>query len=225
MPIKGLTDRGLKFPQIGNIRKGGEKKNGIMGRDLKHFRVEFDELEVEASKEFVAKYGTEPQQIDILLPFVSLDDNWSAWMEAYTASRLIGRSDGEFIQYLIDVKTGEVLVKDGINQKTGQPEPHRDIAGMDLRNNPIKFKAVGRLKVVLPHLHRAAYLMVHTTSVLDIVTLTGQLKNVYNITGNCQGIPLVLKRRPQMVSVPKPDGSRSRMEKWLLHVEINSQPM
>ena len=44
MPIVGLTDRGMAFPQIGDIRKGEPKGENQPGKDLRWFRVEFDAI-------------------------------------------------------------------------------------------------------------------------------------------------------------------------------------
>ncbi len=104
MPIKHLTDRGLAFPQIGVIRKGSPKQKrqnpdgseySIQGKDLKFFRVLFDEAETQAQKAFVEKYGNEPVFMNATFPFNEIDRVWSAWLEAYTSNRLIARSDGE----------------------------------------------------------------------------------------------------------------------------------
>lgn len=220
--IKGLTDRGLSFPQIGNIRKGGKSisKTGVeYPVDLKHFRVEFDAKEAEAEKTFLAKYGATPTEINILLPFNDIDRCWDAWCEAYTAGRMVARSDGEYFIYRTDIQTGELLVKDGLD-KNGSRVPHVESLGV-VGKTPVKCKPVGRLKVIIPELQRLAYLVVHTTSVIDVRNISEQLEAIRNINGgNIAGIPLVLKRRPRMISIPK-DGTRVRVEKWMLSIEAD----
>ena len=222
MPIKGLTDRGLAFPEIGQIRKGAKKEEYKPGRDLTYFRVEFDAREEEAARIFEAKYGKQPQQIVIMLPFDNIDDVWSAWYEAYTASRLVARSDGEYFVYRINTETGEVMVKDG-NPKM----PHQDIVGSYMtskgKKEQIKMKPVGRLRVVVPELARLAYLTLMTTSLHDVANITSQLEAIKRINGSIAGVPLVLRRRPKMISVPKPDGSRARMEKWMVSIEADPE--
>ena len=77
MSIKGLSDRGLAFPQIGVIKKGspkqkvqrGDREIEIQGKDLQYFRVEFDEQEVEAAALFQQLYGDMPKQLKVTFPF------------------------------------------------------------------------------------------------------------------------------------------------------------
>lgn len=230
MPIKGLTDRKLAFPEIGQIRKGAPKTGNKPGKDLPYFRVVFDEAEKEAEKIFRQVYGNQPWEINILLPFNELERVWEAWLEAYTAGRMVARADGEKFLYLLDTETGEVVVKDGIDVKTGQPRPYVEGAPVGYytdkrgQRQPIFCKPVGRLKVVIPELRRLAYLTVITTSIHDIINIDSQLKALQRVNGGkIAGIPLVLRRRPKKVSVPKPDGQRVRMTKYLLSVEADER--
>lgn len=218
MPIKGLTDRGLAFPEIGQIRKGAPKGERGPGKDLDYFRVTFDEREQEAEKVFRAKYHDKPTEINIILPFNEIDRCWDAWLEAYTAGRMVARSDGERFLYLVDVATGEVKVKNG------EPfTPHRDVVGKAGKTE-IRCKATGRLKVIIPELARAAYVTVLTTSVHDVANISAQLEAFKQINGGrIAGIPLVLRRRPKKISMPKPDGTRARLTKWMLSVEADPE--
>lgn len=225
MPIKGLTDRGLSFPEIGQIRKGikVEQKKGNktikVPKDLDYFRVEFDEREKTAAAKFVQVYGNEPREINIILPFDEIERMWDAWLEAYTAGRMVARSDGEKFTYWIDTETGLPKVKNGepfTPYKPGQP------VGKDYQGKPVFANPVGRLKLIIPELGRAAYLTMHTTSIHDIANLSMQLAAFKQINnGIIKGIPLVLRRRPKMISIPKDDGQRVRMQKWLLSIEAD----
>jgi hypothetical protein len=223
MGIRGLTDRGGGFAQIGNIRKGMtvEGKGGVTRpTDLKYFRVEFDEMEQERAAKFKQIYGDKPTEINILLPFNDLERVWDAWCEAYTAGRMVARSDGEFFSYLVDPKTGEQLVTNGVG-KDGNPVPHKTELGV-IGKTMVKCKPVGRLKVIVPELQSLAYLVVHTTSYIDIRNISEQLEGI-KLLNNDQivGIPLVLRRRPKKISVPKPDGTKARMEKWMISIEAD----
>jgi len=223
MTIKGLTNRSLSFPEIGQIRKGAPKtENGQLGKDLTYFRVLFDEKETQAAGMFKQKYGEQPQEINILLPFDEIDRCWDAWLEAYTAGRMVARSDGEKFIYLIDTKTGEILVKDGEPFKAYKQTPvgtYKDSKGVD---QPIECKPVGRLKVVIPELQRLAYMTVMTTSVHDIANISAQLEALKQVNGGrLAGIPMVLRRRPKKISTPKKDGSRARYAKWMLSIEAD----
>jgi len=226
MSIKGLTDRNLSFPEIGQVRKGAKKnEKGELGRDLTYFRVEFDEKEQEASSKFNQVYGEQPQEINILLPFDEINRCWDAWLEAYTAGRMIARADGEKFIYWIDTATGKNKVKDG--------EPYTKYTEGQIVGTYVDGKGkvqnvtcdpVGRLKVVIPELQRLAYLTVMTSSLHDIANISAQLEALKSVNGGrIAGIPMVLRRRPKKISTPKPDGTRARYTKWMLSIEADPQ--
>jgi len=226
MPIKNLTNRGLAFPEIGQIRKGAPKdESGRLGKDLKYFRVMFAEEEETAAGVFNKVYGNEPNGINILLPFNDINACWDAWLEAYTAGRMVARSDGEKFVYWIDTKTGEVKVKNGLPH-TPYTEgmsvgSYQDQKGKDV---PIYCKTVGRLKVVIPELQRLAYMTVMTSSKHDIANLDAQLNALKQVNeGIIAGIPMVLRRRPKKISTPKADGTRARYTKWMLSIEADPE--
>lgn len=229
MAIKGLTDRGLSFPEIGQIRKGAKKTGNRPGEDLQYFRVEFDERETKAAAEFQAVYGAQPQAIRIILPFNEIERMWDAWLEAYTAGRMIARSDGEIFTYLIDTRTNRPLVKNGIDIATGQPRPYVEDQPVGYYSSngkdvPIFCRPSGRLKVIIPELARAAYLTVLTTSIHDIINISEQLRAFQTLNdGQLAGIPLVLRRRPKSISTPNADGTRARRAKWLLSIEADPE--
>jgi len=228
MPIIGLTDRGLSFPEIGQIRKGIKeertRRDGSKYQvpvDLSYFRVEFDQKESSTAEKFRKIYGDEPQEINIILPFDEIERTWDAWLEAYTAGRLVARSDGKRFTYLIDTATGDIIVKNG---EPYRPYQEGQVVGNDYENKPVFAKPVGRLKVIVPELARAAYMTVMTTSIHDIANLSAQLEAFKQINGGViKGIPLILRRRPKKISVPKKDGGRVRMEKWLLSIEADPE--
>jgi hypothetical protein len=227
MPIKGMSDRNLAFPEIGQIRKGAPKPadGRKPGADLQYFRVTFDEKETEAIETFTKVYGDKPDEIRVILPFNEIEKMWEAWLEAYTAGRLVARSDGEYFVYLVDTKTGEVLVKNGMD-KTGNKRQYTDAqaVGKDFKGNDIKCRPVGRLKIIVPELARAAYMTVLTTSINDIVNISQQLAAFQELNnGQIAGIPFVLRRRPKKISRPGENGQRVRVEKWLLSIEADPE--
>ena len=218
MPIKGLTDQTDQyraFPQIATIRKGAPKGKNQPGQDLKYFRVEFAEHEKEAATRFHKLYRDQPVDIDIVLPFNAIERVWEAWQEAYVAGALVHRCDGEFVRYAIDPHTGEILVRGGLDVKTGQPVPC---------NGTANCKPRGRLRVIVPGLQRLAYLLLVTGSKHDIINITQQLSAIRDLNGGqLAGIPLVLRRRPRKISTPGQDGKRRRYEKWLISIEADPQ--
>lgn len=225
MPIKGLTDRGLAFPEIGQIRKGAKKPDRGPGQDLTYFRVEFDEQEKQTADAFLKVYGPKPAYIRIILPFNEVERMWDAWLEAYTAGRLVARSDGEFIAYQLD-DHGEVIVHNWMDNSGNKvPHPADGIAGNDHKGNAVKFKPTGRLKVIVPELSRAAYLTVMTTSTHDIANISAQLAAFKELNGGqLAGIPFILRRRPKQISTPSGDnGQRARRVKWLISIEADPE--
>jgi hypothetical protein len=224
MPIKGLTDKQLAFPEIGQIRKGAKKEANRPGSDLTYFRVEFDEQEKKAADAFKLIYHEKPAYIRIIFPFNEIERMWDAWYEAYTAGRMVARSDGEFITYQLDEK-GDIVVHNGLDLNGARvPHPVNGIAGKDYKGNPVKFKATGRLKVIVPELSRAAYLTVMTTSLHDIANISAQLgafKELNN--GQLAGIPFLLRRRPKSISTPSENGQRARRVKWLISIEADPE--
>jgi hypothetical protein len=229
MPIKGLTDRAMSFPEIGRIRKGAPKEPNKPGVDLNYFRVIFDEEEVDAAQLFNHVYGDEPSELNIRLPFNKADDVWDAWMEAYLAGGQVHRCNGDEVWFHIDPLTGEKKVLEGkavtsdadvfCQCRDGQPvAQYKNVKGKltDLFSAP-----VGRLKVIIPELRRFAFLTLTTTSQHDIANITAQLAGLQGIHGKIAWIPLKLRRRPKSISVPMQGGKRQRMEKWLVSVEAD----
>lgn len=202
MPIKGLTDRGAMFPQIGVLRKGAPKaENGNKpGADLQYLRFDADDQDAAAA--FEAVYGKEPKSVRVFLPFQTTSENFEAWREEWSASSLKHRCDGE--------KCVRWLTPQG----TYSPEPKPCPGGC---------KQVGRLRVIVPELKRMAYVTVLTTSIHDILEINSNLLALEAARGDLRGIPLLVKRVPREISTPGADGKRVRREKWLLSVEAQPQ--
>lgn len=228
MAIIGMTDRDEAFPQIGSIRKGAPKDptKNRPGGDLKYFRVSFDERETVAATAFTAAYGREPTELNILFPFNEPDRCFEAWQEAYVAGGLVHRCDGQHVLYEIDPKTGERLVVGGEPETKCTRKPFSYVRTRDGGQKPVTCKPVGRMRVIIPELARLAYLVVHTTSVHDIINLSSQLRALAAVNhGRLAGIPLKLRRRPVKISTPDDEngGKRRRMVKYLLSVEADPE--
>lgn len=209
MPIVGLTDRGSPtFPKIGDVRKGAPKTpEGYVGPDLTYFRAVWLEGEEEAAECFARVYGDEPREINVFLPFDEIGRVFEAFMELHTAGALQCRGDRVTASLWRD--------KDGRMQHTPKQCPKPPCEGC---------KETGRLKVIIPELRRLAYVEVHTTSIWDITEITANLEALKLVTGGkLRGIPLVLKRRPRMISTPRKNGKRVRQEKWMLSIEADGR--
>lgn len=206
MAIKGLTDRDApRFPRIGFLRKGGPKRknaNGkeIMGLDLEYFR--FDSDDAEANAAFVEVYGERPKQVNVFFPWPTVDQNFQAWKEAYTASALQHRCDGETC----------VLWLGPDGEYHTDPKPC-----------PGGCKEIGYLSVIIPELGRMAYVTAITHSINDIMELQSNLEAYELLGGQLRGVPFVLRRIERRISTPDGRGGRARRSKWLMHLETKPE--
>lgn len=207
MAIKGLTDGPASFPRIGKLRKGAPKSGNRPGQDLDYFR--FDSSDPIAGQAFKQAYGEQPREINVLLRWGTVEENFQTAMEQYGAGGIEIRCDRENIQGMR--VNGKFL-------KCLRPTP------CQRKGNPFcDCKEVGRLNVIIPELKRFAYVTVETHSINDIVNLNNQLSAIQATFGRLNGIPLVLRRRPEMISTPSGQGKRARREKWMLSIEVSPQ--
>lgn len=222
MPIKSLTTRQARFPLLGKIRKGGEKKENpkrpgtlISGDDLEYFRIDSDIQGI--NEKFTAIYGKEPKQLDCLLPFSCTDQVFPCWMEQWSdkdlkTSGLIIRCDEE--RQVIYQQAGKMVATNPIPCKKLQQNPDGSYQGC-------KCKQVGRLQIVLPKLGELGYFEVETHSKWDIIGLTEQLLAIETSAGSLIGIPFLLERGSRELSYPLPDGKRGRKTFSLLSIRVH----
>lgn len=204
-PIKGLSDRESReprFPDLGQLRKGAPRPEDGKGpgRELHHWRFTSDHPQVQVAFERI--YGQEPTEINVFLPYPKIDDNFETWQEAWTASGLQHRCDGE--------TTTRLRLEDG--SYTDEPHPC-----------PGGCKPVGRLHVILQGLYEAGYIgyvTVNTGSVNDIRSIMDSLLATAQARGDedMQGIGFCLRRVQKAISVPTKDGGRVRRKKWLVEL-------
>jgi hypothetical protein len=216
MPIKSLTTRQARFPLLGKIRKGGEKKENpkrpgtlISGDDLEYFRIDSDIQGI--NEKFTAIYGKEPKQLDCLLPFPYTDQVFPCWMEDWGATGLVSRCDEE--KQHIYQQAGKMIATNPIPCKR-QQNPDGSYLGC-------KCKQVGRLQVVLPKLGELGYFEVETHSKWDIIGLTEQLLAIETSAGSLIGIPFLLERGSRELSYPLSDGKRGRKTFSLLSIRVH----
>jgi hypothetical protein len=216
MPIKSLTTRQARFPLLGKIRKGGEKKENprrpgtlISGDDLEYFRIDSGIQGI--NEKFTAIYGKEPKQLDCLLPFPYTDQVFPCWMEDWGATGLVSRCDEEK-QYIYQ-QAGKMIATNPIPCKR-QQNPDGSYSGC-------KCKQVGRLQVVLPKLGELGYFEVETHSKWDIIGLTEQLLAIETSAGSLIGIPFLLERGSRELSYPQADGKRGRKTFSLLSIRVH----
>ena len=205
MPIKGLTDNVIpRFPRLGKLRKGGEKKpNGGYGADLDHFRFTSENPAIVQA--FSDAYGDNPVSLHVYLPYPQVDANFATWKEAWTAGGLMHRCDGETCQ----------IWRTPQGKYSQEPKPCP--GGCD---------EIGRLTVILPELIKAGfvgYVTLETHSLHDMMNMTATLLAVaqerVNDPRGLQGIEFVLRRKKEKISTPGDGGKRVTREKWLVSLE------
>ncbi len=209
MPIRGLTDQArVAFPVVGKLKKGEPRteediRAGKPLRDTDHFR--FAEIIKGAGAAFAAVYHDDPQLINVLLPYRTVEENFSTWKEEWGQGGMKHRCDGETCVVWLDTQ--------GNYQRTAKPCPGN-------------CHEVGRLSVWIPELLAAGKIgtvTVETHSKNDILSVQGALQRAADMRGDhpdgLLGISWVLSRRPVKISTPGKDGKRLRREKWLLFLE------
>jgi hypothetical protein len=185
-----------------------------------------------------AAVGTDkPVDLRIYLPFDDIDSNFPAYHQYWVASALVCRGDGESIQYAINPQTGKIIVRDGVaiddfesstpdsGKMSFRPGDRIECPGMShhLYTKCQMCKPNAMLIVLLRDIPRLAYYQVATTSIHNIVNLTEQMTYIKQTIGRLQGVPFILKLRPQKISVPTQDGKRQRVEKYLMSLEVDPE--
>lgn len=223
MPIVGLTtDRDPSFPRLGKIRKGApqttktvtDRKTGqqkevkVFGKDLDYFRIDTDRPRV--ARRFQEIYGDKPTEIRVWLPYATVQECFDPWMKEYATGSLKRQCDGE----------NQVIWLEGAKYR-GLYNDEASIPCLRKQGQKCGCKETGQLKVMVYELFQegiVGYFDVETHSKWDIVTLTANLEAAFCLRDNLIGIPFVLRRSMQNISVPI-EGQRSRTEKSLLTIE------
>lgn len=229
MAIPGLTDKSKSFREIGRLRKGAPKSEGL--KNLKYFRPDFRPDESLAEALFVQAYGSQPTSINIRLAFDDIDQVWDAFFTVYTSAGMLGKAggipgrEGWWWIYLRDNKTGEIIVKDGAPAMRFDPTipvySYRSKKGEDVA---VYAKPEGKLKVLIPELNLLNYVTLVTHSWYDIGRISENLAGIKDIA-NRGGMPLpmvkcVLSRRPEQISC-NINGKKSMREEWLVNIDVN----
>lgn len=216
------------FASIGQLRKGGAKSQGRIGPDLDYFRAVFHKGEEASAQVFQRKFGKQPKEIEITFPFDRPARVWSHGLEAYTGRGIrimLVDPDTNLVQYWFDPHEMKVVVRNGLEVATGAPliwdeqTPAYRYRGNDGSIKTTMPKLYCRLRVMVPALERVVYMEVKTGSWNDRANITRQLNGLFELRGSLKGIPLMLRRRPQVVPTSRPDGQRFREEKSLISIE------
>ncbi len=242
-PIDGLTNT-LKtgFVEIGRIRKGilfqpKDKKKKPYPKEVDYFRMvpnPDEEGLQELLDEIYSDCKGKPKQLQIYFPFPEIDRFWDANLECYKGSRMVARSDGVTFQYLVDSKTGQVIVRNGLDEN-GQPVlcdmSVNDGRGPVIyesehaRPKPYYLAPVGRLKIMIREIPRLAHFTLITGSRRDIKAISEELEGINQVAKflgrPITGIPAIMKRRPEKINIIKDDGEALSTTKHFVHIETD----
>jgi hypothetical protein len=222
MPIKNVTDKptgfGAGFPRIGKIYKGGEKEPNRPGKDLDHFRIEF-EPEFEPLREtWLELYGEKPCEFQpVVMARDTVDEAFESWLEEWNQSgALLRRCDGERVIRWYNDQTGVYI---------------DDPKGIPCQCDPADraCKQTGRLNLYFPEFIEKTgvlgYFAFQTHSFYDIITIYNALTELERMRGSISGLPLVFGRSRRTVSVPNPKqtGKRMRVQKSLVYIRPTAQ--
>lgn len=264
MPIYGIQNRGLRFPTIGSIRKGirmpvldketGKPRKNRAGeimtypKEVPYFVFHVDPTAQDTVDRIFSAYRTrEISELRCFLAYPNASENFDYWLEAYTASQLVARSDEVNVLYLRDTETGEMLVRDGAvlahssnpNSVAGKLvqdipiggklpyEKDMIVAVAKTSGDKITFKASGRLHVVIPEVQRPVTFTVITgaywydipsiRSAVDLVDMVSQYSNPRRPANT---IPVILRRVPVEVPYVGDDGQRHKKVQYPIQMEV-----
>ena len=225
MPIYGLTATRGRIPRLGELRKGGPKGSGHGGRgkDLNYFRFTAqDEPELEA--EFHARFGAEPRKIECFLPYEHPDENFDAWKFIFTKHSFEIKCNGRNICAKRQ-PDGTLMHYDTSDPATAPPclAPTKRCY-TDHKGVPHVCEPRALLHIIIPGLMRYGVTSVITGSKIDIANISGTLIQLHQMAKRygmtLPEIPMQVTRHVQQVSSPMPDGSRRRVPKSLLRLEV-----
>lgn len=237
MPISNLTTNPQQaFMKLGKIRKGDRGGKNGAPRDLDHFRVTFmDGSKAKALEAaFREKYGPEPTEINVRVPYNEIHRFWDANYECYKQGGLVAQAgstaDGDYWIFYRDPDSSEVLVRNGqavgeagrmflANRKCDVNDP----VYYNAAKEPVMLEPVGRLQVVIPELAgiEVGYFEFTPTSPRDIRTLSAELAAFDAIAKSfgkgLAGVPFKLIRRKETVTKKIKD-KLTQGESWVVHI-------
>jgi len=192
-------------------------------------------------------YGSDKiTMLNAFLPYPNAHDAFSFWLEAYVANQKVAQSDERIVTYLYDTMTTEVLIRRGMvirhssnpNSVAGSLVKEIAIGGVlpyeenmvigetRTKSDPITFKPVGRLNIVIPELKQAATWMVFTGAWSDISSIYSAVELINQASMHTQQpantIPLTLTRVPVTTRYEDENGKTRTSEKHYIEAKVVS---
>jgi len=206
MAIKGVSEV-VRLPRLGKIRLGIRKEtdDGTIYPSPTDYFVCPDEVR--------KVFGETPKELRIMFPTEDESQWASQFLRCYSASRgLICRGDGETALARIDIRTGEIAVKEAINTELREISCRQDDCPYYERG---QCKKVMNLQFLLPDCPGFGVYQLDTSSFNSIVNINSTLKLIRGICGRLSMIPLSLKLVEQEV---QPEGRRKTVRVLSLSV-------
>lgn len=208
MPIKKFErSQSIDLPTVARVRKGGEMRTSskgkqMPGKDLEHFRVEFEPRFEYLESTFKGLYGTDPDVFPgVELTGFTANDAFPHWMEEWGGGMLKRRCDGE-----------------------------RQTGGLD-RGEPCRMtcgcKGIGRLSFRLPAMEEVTGVigsyLIATSSMHDIAHLAGRIASFEKLYGTLQGVRFVIGREKRAAVTKDSSGKKMKSIKSLVYIEIDPE--
>jgi len=206
MAIKGVSEV-VRLPRLGKIRLGIKKEtdDGTTYPSPTDYFVCPDEVR--------NVFGEKPKELRIMFPTEDESQWASQFLRCYSASRgLICRGDGETALARIDIKTGEIAVKEAISTVLSEISCRQDDCPYYERG---QCKKVMNLQFLLPDCPGFGVYQLDTSSFNSIVNINSTLKLIRGICGRLSMIPLSLKLVEREV---QPEGRRKTVRVLSLSV-------
>lgn len=214
MPIQGLSDEQTRndtpvsYPTWAKVKKGAEKPERGVGRNLDYFRFEW--LDSRAEAIFTEMYGEQPDSLPIVTLGATVDATFDSYYRMYTSNNALQRKcDGCTILRASDA----------------------DLIGRDCMCDPVdienKAKGVclpkGYLYFTIPDLcFKVGYVgqfILGTGSPIEIREMASCLQTVQNTVGTLENQQFILQRSERTFDVDlKGDGRNSKITQFMVEL-------
>lgn len=250
MPLKDRTKR--KLPRLGIIRLGYLEERKRSDGSTYTFPRQSDCFVLKDAPRLAAWFAeqeiTKPRELDVILPFPTLRQNFDAYYSVWAKRVQLCKGDGEHVLYANPMKVtkdkkgthvyqepGPTLVVDGIAQvaftwdeRTFAPGDEVECPGslaLDATINvgylhcaACRMSAVLKVTPYHPDLFDFGYYQISTGSWRNYATIMGTLEALPPIVFE-KHLPFTLRMVQEQVVYTQPDGKRATTEKWFLHLQ------
>lgn len=229
MPIEGLStqreDAGLHhLVRYGKIRKGAPAGPRSPGRDLDHFRFQYDGEWSKLQPVIEAKFGRTPRSLDALIVGGTPEQAFDSWYENWAATGLVIRCNGGMIH---NRNEGGQYRQDLVPCRMGANATPGDHSTFQCGCQP-----VGRLRLTFPELwghpladNTMGYFVLETHSKHDILRISAATHDLYALFESLQRVPIKIWRQEEDITYLANDSrsatGRKRRKNWGVHIAPN----